>query len=122
MEISRDKSAYVSLADKEGTKDEAVVLKAGGGGKVDTSKTRIYCIDVQGWKDIEHTENENVTKKQQTIKTGKTEAEGEDKPYVSKLERQEKIGYFQYDSTTTHHTTNRLEFLTNIRRGKICCT
>jgi len=48
MEISRDKSAYVSLADKEGTKDEAVVLKAGGGGKVDTSKTRIYCIDVQG--------------------------------------------------------------------------
>jgi len=98
------------------TKEDPVVLKA----QIDTSKKCKYCIDVKGWKGIGHTEAECRTKKREGKKAKKLEAEKEDAGNVlcikvSKTEQKDR--YFQYDITTTHHITNQLEALTNVKNG-----
>lgn len=89
--------------------------------KVHTSKQCKYCIDVKGWKGIGHTEAEYYTKKREAAKrTKKVDGEEEDAGNalcikVGKTET--KDGYFQFGTATTHHTTNKLETLTDIQTG-----
>jgi len=99
------------------TKENPVVLKTD---KIDTSNKCKYCIDVKGWKGIGHPEAECRTKKWEAKKTKKVEAGGEEEGTVlcikvGKIET--KDSYFQFDTATTHHTTNKLEALTNIQKG-----
>ena len=97
-------------------KEDSVVLKA----QLDTSKKCKYCIDVKGWKGIGHTEAECRTKKREAKKAKKLEAK-KDKDAgnilcikVGKTEAKDR--YFQYDTATTHYTTNQLEALTAIKK------
>jgi len=100
------------------TKEDPVVLKA----QVDTSKKSKYCIDVKGWKGIGHTEAKCRTKKREGKKAKTLEAEEDDDDAGNVLcikvgKTEVKDGYFQYDTATTHHTTNQLEALTNVKNG-----
>jgi len=115
---------YVPLRQKsrkqEGTKEDPVVLKTEKK-QLDPSKTCRYCIDVKGWRGVGHTEAECYTKKREAAKrTKKVEGEEEDNGNVLCIKvgkAETKDGYFQFDAATTHHTTNKLETLTDIQTG-----
>jgi len=122
-DVIRKLMQYIPLRQKgrkQGeTKEDPVVLKID---KVDISKKCKYCINVKGWKGIGHIETECRTKKREAKKTKKLEAERDDDGAgnvlcikVGKMEN--KDGYFQFDTATTHYTTNNLEALTNVQFG-----
>jgi len=91
---------------------------------VDTSKTCKYCIDIKGWKGIRHTECKCFTKKREAgKKSKKVEAQSEEEDNgnilcikAGKIET--KDGYFQYDTATTHYTTNKPGIITNPQYGE----
>jgi len=113
---------YVPLRQKsrkqEGTKEDPVVLKTEKK-TLNTSKKCKYCIDIKGWKYIGHMEAECYTKKREASKAKKIDAKEDGNVLCIKVGKTEtKDGHFQYDTATTHHTTNQLEVLTNIRTSE----
>jgi hypothetical protein len=96
----------------------------------DNGKRCTYCIDTKGWKGIGHTESECFTNKQEekkAVKKGKTEndtsngdSDIEDAITLNTRVRfigqctEEQQGLFQYDTATTHHSTNHLDLLQDI--------
>jgi len=121
-DIIRKLLQYIPLRQKgreQGeTKEDPVILKTD---KVDTSKKCKYCIDVKGWKGIGHTEAEYRTKKREGKKAKKLEAKDNEDVrnvlYIKVGKTESKDSYFQFDTVITHHTTNKLEALTNIQKG-----
>ena len=116
--------------------ENPVVLKTDRKGPTkDNGKRCEYCI-AKGWKGLHHTEGECYTKKREEGKkkgkTSKTKAkkgesdeddEGASICHIT-IERAgehicEKQGKFQYDTATSHHTTNQKGFLQDIKRVHI---
>jgi len=101
------------------TKEDLVVLKTD---KINTSKKCKYCINVKGWKGIGHTEAECWTRKRELKKAKKLQAERDDEDAGNvlciKVGKTETIDrYFQFDTATTHHTTNTLDILMEVQFG-----
>jgi len=109
---------------EDGTKENPVVLK-GKEAKPDNGKCCDYCIG-KGWKGLNHTESECFTKKREKKKAKKARAEEEEnsdteEPTI-KMIRIEKTaaareGYFEFDTASTHYTTNNLDLLTDIQNN-----
>lgn len=102
-----------------------VVLKTKEKGK-DNGKRCDFCI-AKGWKGMNHVESECYTKKRENSKekgkTGKTKEEDqfeeEDGVSISYVKVKgahatEPINHFEYDTGTSHHTTNRIDLLEDI--------
>ena len=111
----------------DGGKDDPVVLKVDK--KVDTSKQCTYCQKTKGWKGIGHTKEECRSykkEKKEKAKAKKAKAEKEESSdsendgvsvcmiRIGKTEAR-KEGWFQYDTGTSHHTTNDLTLLKNVK-------
>ena len=117
----------------EGTQENPVVLKTKGE-KKDNGKRCEYCIG-KGWKGMNHVETECYTKKREegkkkgkTSKTKVEKEESDDDEGASicqiTIKRAgghicEKQGKFQYDTATSHHTTNKKSLLEDIRKVHI---
>jgi len=109
---------------EDGTKENPVVLK-GKEVKPDNGKRCDYCIG-KGWKGLNHTESECFTKKREKKKAKKAKADEEEnsdteEPTI-KIIRIGKTaaareGYFEFDTASTHHTTNDLDLLTDIQNN-----
>jgi len=121
---------------KGGNTDEPVVLKADGK-KLDTSKQCTYCQKTKGWKGIGHTKEECRTyKKEKKEKAKAKKAKAKEEKEESSDSESEGVtvcmirigkakareGWFQYDTGTSHHTTNNLSLLTNIQHVEIPVT
>lgn len=111
---------------EEETKESPVILKTEK--KKDNGKRCDYCIG-KGWKGLNHVESECYTKKREEKKDAKSKKtkeadEGsEDGVSICHITIRtiggyvcEKMGKFQYDTATSHHTTNRRDLLRNIRK------
>ena len=109
------------------TADNPVVLKTDKGSKKDNGKRCDYCIK-KGWKGLNHTESECYTKKREDKKQGKSKkTKGEDSDNESEnggticyvkvrsANYKEPANHFEYDTGTTHNTTNRIDLLENIQ-------
>ena len=123
---------------EEGTRDTPVVLKTSGENK-GNGKTCTYCQS-KGWRGNNHTADECFTrkreeKKKDKKKTNKAKAENDDdsdeethKPSVTiaairvrlaGTNDHEKAGEYLYDTGASHHTTNELHRLSDIREVNI---
>jgi len=133
-DISRQVRLYVPARQKgarkkEGTKDEPVVLKTDGK-TLDKSKQCTYCQTVKGWKGIGHTKDECQTYKKEKKDKDKAKAkkakaeedsESDEEGVTVCMVRVGKVGirrkgWFQYDTGTSHHTTNQLKLLRDIKQ------
>jgi len=123
---------YVPMRQKgrkhEGTKDEPVVLKTEGKA-LDKSKQCKYCQDIKGWKGIGHTKDECRTYKKEKkdkakakqAKAEEVDSESDEEGVTVCMVRVGKVGirrkgWFQYDTGTSHPTTNQLKFLRNTKQ------
>ena len=115
--------------DGGGSKDDPVVLKADKK-TLDTSKQCTYCQKTKGWKGIGHTKEECRTYKKEKkekakakkakAKEEKDESSDSDTEGVSVCmikigKAKTRKGWFQYDTETSHHTTNDLSLLKNVQ-------
>jgi len=107
------------------SKENPVVLKTNET-KPDNRKRCDYCVG-KGWKGLNHIEFESFTKKREKKKVKKATEEEEnsdtEEPTI-KMIRIEKTtavreGYFEFDTTSTHYTTNNLDLLTDIQNNLI---
>ena len=110
----------------EGTAENPVVLKTKEKGQ-DNGTRCDYCIQ-KGWKGLNHVESECYTKKrEQNKKEGKskkakgkgTDDEDEDGVSICYVKVKganavEPKNHFEYNTGTSHHTTNRLDLLEDI--------
>jgi hypothetical protein len=123
----RQKSKKGSMKnDTEGSAENPIILKADK--KKDSSKQCDYCKE-KGWKGIGHTESEYFTKKreQKVVKKTKTfddTDDEEDEVYVGTVRIKIAIpgnltGEYQYDTGTTHHTTNEFHRLSEVEEVNI---
>lgn len=131
-DVSRQIKLYVpgrlrqGARKNEGSQENPVVLKAEK--KKDNGKRRQYCIG-KGWKGLNHEESECYTKKREDKKKGKTnktkaekaESDGEEGSICHITIKRagshicKKQGKFQYDTATSHHTTNIRALLEDIQ-------
>ena len=108
---------------KDGSKENPVVLKSKEN-KLDNGKCCDYCIG-KGWKGLNHTESECFTKKREKKKAKKTKEEEEnldtEEPTIKMIRIGKtavaREGYFEFDTASTHHTTNNLDLLTDIQNN-----
>jgi len=100
------------------------VLK-GKEAKPDNAKCYDYCIG-KGWKGLNQTESKCFTKKRGKKKAKKAQAEAEESSNIEeptiKIIRVGKTTvaqevYFEFDTASTHHTTNNLDLLTDIQNN-----
>ena len=105
----------------EGTQENPVILKTEK--KKDNGKKCDYCI-AKGWKGLNHVESECYTKKREEKKEGKSkkakgeESDNEDGVSICYVKVKganaiEPVNHFEYDTGTSHHTTNRIDLLQN---------
>lgn len=103
----------------QGTQGDPVVLKVGGKPKKDNGK---------GWKGLNHTEDECFTKEWEKAKTKAKKADSSndeetDSERVTikaiRLVRTKtnRTGYYEYDTAASHHTTNELGRLEDVKTG-----
>ena len=117
----------------EGSQENPVVLKTDKKGAAkDNGKRCDYCIG-KGWKGLNHVESECYTKKRDDKKKGKTnktkaenEAPEDEEGSICHITIKragehicEKQGKFQYDTATSHHTTNKKGLLQDIKKVHI---
>lgn len=117
------------ITGKEVSQENPVVLKTDKKITKENGKRCDYCIG-KGWKGLNHLESECYTKKRQEgkkegktskVKTEKKESDDEGASIchiIIKLASNhvcENQGKFQYDTATSHHTTNNKALLQNIR-------
>jgi hypothetical protein len=123
----RQKSKKGSMKnDTEGSTETPKILKVDK--KKDTSKQCDYCKE-KGWRGIGHTESECFTKKreQKVVKKTKTSDDTEEEEegvYVGVVRIKIAIpgnltGEYQYDTGTTHHTTNEFRRLSEVEEVNI---
>jgi len=105
-----------------GSQDEPVVLKAK---KEDNGKRCNYCIG-KGWKGLNHTESECYTKKYKKAKAKAAKAQNpedfNDKGVIIKAVKIGKTtiehqGCYEYDTASTHHSTNEYNRLTDVQHN-----
>jgi len=110
--------------------ENPVVLKADRKPVKDNGKRCSYCIG-KGWKGLNHEESECYTKKREekskSRKEKKEDESEEDDGVLIHHIRVKLIGanhcegmeMFQYDTGTTHHSTNQLNLLSDVQDVKI---
>jgi len=109
---------------ENGSKENPVVLKMKET-KPDNRKRCYYNIG-KGWKGLNYTESECFTKKREKKKAKKAKAKEEEnsdtkEPTIKMIwigkTTAAREGYFEFDTASTHHTTNNLDLLTDIQNN-----
>jgi len=113
---------------QDGSKKDPVILKTDSK-VIDKSKQCTYCQTVKGWKGIGHTKDECRTYKKEKkdkakakkAKAEEVDSESDEEGVTVCMVRVGKVGmkrkgWFQYDTGTSHHTTNQLKLLRNIKQ------
>ena len=107
-----------------GTQDDPVVLKVDTKVKKDNGKRCEYCIG-KGWKGLNHTESKCYTKKREKAKAKAAKAEEEESDSEGVTIKAVKIGKttvehqgcYEYDTASTHHSTNEYDRLVDVQHN-----